>query len=152
MTTFNITGDDTFTAFNRIFKDFATADVSTFTFNNNIVDAKTGKNQNTIYAKNETGNNAEVVLKLMRGSDDDAFMSNLLAQIDQGDFPSFQLGTGQFVKRLGDGQGNVRRDVYNLAGGIITKKPDNKENVEGDTEQGAVIWRMMFARVTKSIQ
>jgi len=151
MTTFNITGQDTFTAFGRNFKDFATTDVSTISFNNNLVDMKTGKNQNTIFAKNETGNNAEVVLKLMRGSDDDAFMNNLLAQIEN-DFVSFQLGNGRFVKRIGDGQGNVRLDTYTLSGGIVVKKPDTKENVEGDTEQGAVTWRLNFAVATKSIQ
>lgn len=149
---YTITGDDTLTIFGRNIIDLATADVSTIAFTNKLVDGKTGKNENTIFAKNETGNNAELTLKLMRGSDDDIFMTGLLSQIDQGDFPSFQLGAGRFVKRLGDGSGNIVNDVYNLQGGIITQKPDVKENVEGDTEQGTVTWKLMFANVTKSIQ
>jgi hypothetical protein len=61
------------------------------------------------------------------------------------DFPSLTLLSGTFVKRLGDGQSNVKSDVYVLAGGTISKIPDGKENVAGDTNQGVAVYNMIFA-------
>lgn len=151
MTTFNITSDDTLTLWNRVFNDFADDDVSSVTFPNDIITVKTGKNQNTIYSKNEPGNNANVVLRLIRGSSDDQFMQGKLAAMEQ-DFVSQELASGEFVKRLGDGQGNVARDVYTMLGGVIVRRPDGKENTSGDTSQGVVVYNMTFAKAVRSIQ
>lgn len=151
MAIFTLTGEDTLTLFDRTFNDFADGEVSTFTFPNEIVGVKTGKNANTIYAKNETGNNCTAVIRLMRGSSDDQFLRNKVA-IQQRDFVSSQLASGQLVKRLGDGSGVVIRDVYNLEGGIITHIPETKTNAEGDTEQGVTVYNITFARATISIQ
>ena len=151
MTTLNITSDDTLPLWNRVFNEFADDDVSSVTFPNDIITVKTGKNQNTIYSKNEPGNNANVVLRLIRGSSDDQFMQGKLAAMEQ-DFVSQELASGEFVKRLGDGQGNVARDVYTMLGGVIVRRPDGKENTSGDTSQGVVVYNMTFAKAVRSIQ
>lgn len=146
-----ITSGDTLTLNNRVFKDFANTDISTVSFDSDLVAIKTGKNQNTIFAKNETGHNAKVILRLMRGSSDDRFLQGLLAQIEK-DFAAFILLSGQFTKRLGDGIGNVVSDAYTLSGGTFTRKVDGKENVEGDTEQGVAVYNMVFAIGKRNIQ
>ncbi len=151
MTAFTITSDDTLTLFDRVFGDFATGDVSTVTFPNAKVDVKTGKNKNTIYSRNAAGENAELVLRLLRGSSDDVFMAQKLLQQDN-DFVGVSLAKGEFVKRLGDGQGNVLRDVYSLSGGVFSKNVAGKENVEGDIEQGVAIYTLMFSSAQRSPQ
>lgn len=151
MGTKTITANDTFTVFDRVIDDFADTDASTITFANDLVNVKTGKNKNSIYSANETGNNADVVLRLMRGSSDDIFLQGKLSEM-QRDLASFTLATGEFVKRLGDGQGTVLRDVYTLGGGVFVRKVDSKENTEGDTEQGVSIYNMKFTDVTRNIQ
>ena len=151
MGTFTVTSDDTLTLYGRVFNDIADNDVSVITFPNDAVNVSTGKNKNTIFSKSEKGSNATLVLRLIRGSNDDQFMQSQIAAMNQ-DFVSTVLATGSFVKRLGDGQGNVRNDVYTLAGGVITRQVDGKENVAGDTEQGVSVYNMMFATAGRSIQ
>lgn len=151
MATNAITADDTLTIYGRTITDFADAGVSTFTFNNDLVGVKTGKNGNTIFTKNETGHNATAVLRILRGSSDDRFLQGKVDEIER-DFPTVVLGSGEFVKRIGDGQGNVISDVYQLDGGVPTRKVDTQENVEGDTEQGVSVYNFIFAYATRGIK
>lgn len=146
-----ITAEDTFTVYDRVLTDFADDDASTIVYDADLVKAKTGKNKNTIFAKDETGSNATVTLRLIRGSSDDRFMSGKLAAM-QRDFVGQALATGEFVKRLGDGEGGIIRDVYTLLGGTFKKNVDGKENVSGDTEQAVAIYTMIFAQVKRSQQ
>lgn len=151
MPIFNIVGDDTLTLYDRVINDFADGDVSTFTFNNDRTTAKTGKNGNTIFPLNETGKNAVAVLRIMKGSSDDAFLQGKLTQSDN-NYSSTALAAGEFVKNLGDGASNIRREVYSLAGGMITRYVDSKSNVEGDAQQGVSVYNFIFARAARSIQ
>lgn len=151
MTTFTITSDDTLTLYDRVFTDLSNDDVSAITFPNDNVKVKTGKNQNTIFAKDETGNNANLVLRLVRGSSDDQYLQSQIAAMEA-DFVATTLANGAFVKRLGDGQGNVILDAYTLLGGVVTRRVDGKENTSGDTEQAVAVYNMTFAQAKRSIQ
>ncbi len=151
MTIYTITGSDTLTIYGRIFNDLANDDVTTIAFPNEIVKMKTGKNKNTIFARDETGNNGNLTLKLMRGSADDQFMQQQQAASDAA-FSSTVLAAGQFVKILGDGQGNVVRDVYQLDGGMIKRRVEGKDNTSGDTAQAVVTYEMIFAQARRLIQ
>jgi len=154
MGTFTVTSADTLTLKDRVFTDFADDDVTQITFPNDAVTMKTGKNRNTIYAKNETGNNANLVLRLVRGSADDQFMQAELAKMEQ-DFVSMGLFKGEFVKRIGNGEegaNNVVRDVYTLLGGVIVRRVDGKENLSGDTSQAVSVYNMTFAQAQRIIQ
>ncbi len=155
MTTFTITGEDTLTLSfgedGRVFNDLATDDTSTITFTEDLVGVVTGKNKNTIFAKNEKGNNGQLVLRLIRGSSDDQFLDGRQADTDK-DFSATVLANGEFRKRLGNGDGNIVADVYTLQGGMITRRVEGKENVSGDTEQGIAIYTIVFASAIRSIQ
>lgn len=146
-----ITGDDTLTLFDRVIVDLADNDTSTITYPNDLMTMTTGKNGNSIYAKNEQGSNADLVLRVIKGSSDDRFLQQKLTQANS-DFAGQELATGEFVKRVGDGLGNVVRDVTTLRGGMFMRRVDNKENVSGDTEQSVSVYRMKFARAQRSIQ
>lgn len=146
-----ITAQDTLSLFDQVISDFSDGDVSTITFPNEISALKTGKNRNTIYTENQTGNNAVLVARLVMNSNNDRlFNARMIQQLQ--DMAAFTLINGQFVKRVGDGQGNVGRNVYTLSGGIFTKKVETKENVEGDTEQGTCIYTITFANAARSIE
>lgn len=151
MTTFTITGDDTLVISDRVITDIADGDASTITFATNRVEVKTGKNQNTIFARNASGDNADVIVRVIRGSGDDNYLQGKVAESDR-DFASTTLLSGSFVKRMGDGEGAVRNDTYTLTGGMIVKRVDAKENPEGDTEQAVSIYTMKFAQGIRSIQ
>ena len=144
MTSFALTGGDTITINLRPLTDLADDDICTVSFPNEIVSVNTGKNRNTVYALNETGNNAEVTLRVIMNSSDDKFLNGLLAA-QQSDLPSFTLITGSFTKRVGDGNGNISYNTYPLQGGVFTKFPDVKDNVNGDKEQAIITYNLKFA-------
>jgi len=61
------------------------------------------------------------------------------------DLPSFTLMAGYFVKRVGDGKGNVSSDTYLLNGGVFTKQVEVSENVEGGTDPAVCVYHLKFS-------
>ena len=57
----------------------------------------------------------------------------------------------EFIKKLGDGQGNILSDIYVLSGGIFMKQVEGKSNVEGDTEQSVAIYMMKFSNAPRAL-
>lgn len=147
----SITGQDALTLFDRNIIDIADNDGFMITFPNDLVNISTGKNGNTLYAKNEQGSNADVTLRIIIGSADDRFLQGKISEAEA-DFASQVLASGQATKRVGKGDGTVSRTVYTLEGGVFLKRIDAKENLSGDTEQSVAIYNMRFARVRRSIQ
>lgn len=138
-----LSGQDTFIVNNYVFMGLADQNYIEITFPNEIANAKIGKNGNAIYGFNESGKLAEVKIRALRGSQDDKFLNNLLAQ-QQANFAAFPLMRGSYAKKLGDGQGNVTSDTYIVAGGIFTKIPEGKSNAEGETEQSLALYTLRF--------
>src|SRR3982750_971575 len=125
MATVAMSGNDTTILNGRILNDFADGNVVELTFPNEIASVKTGKNGNSIYGLNTTGQQAEVKLRMIRGSSDDKFLNGLLVQ-QNANFAGFPLLVGSFIKRLGDGRGNVLSDTYITSGGVFTKNVEAK--------------------------
>lgn len=145
-----LTGKDTIILAGTILKDLADADTAVLDFPNNLVDAKVGKNGNTIFAFNSTGQTVTVTIRVLRGSPDDKFLNNKMSEYLQ-DPASFVLIEGEFIKRVGDGIGAITSDIYKLNGGVVQKMPNTKENVEGDIEQAITIWQLIFANTVRII-
>lgn len=150
MATVALSGSDTFVLNNRPFTDFADQNPVELTFPNDIAKVKTGKNGNSIYGLDETGKQAECKVRLVRGSPDDKFMNNLLVQ-QQANFAGTVLLIGQFIKKVGDGQGNIASDTYIASGGVFTKQVEAKMNVEGDSEQSVSIYTLKFSNAPRVI-
>jgi len=146
-----VTSNDTLVLNGRVLNDMALDDVTTISFPNELISRKTGKNGNTILAQNQQGFNADLSIRVSRGSSDDQFLQALVVQPGN-DFPSTQLIAGSFTKRLGDGQGNIISDVYTLAGGVVSKQVEGKENVSGDVTQGEAIYMVKFASCQRQMQ
>ena len=143
MAVVSLSGQDTVIINNQVFTGQADANYVELKFPNQIATAKTGKNGNSIYGFNEMGKQCEVTIRLVRGSADHKFMNNLLTQ-QQANFAGTVLLIGQFIKKLGDGQGNITSDTYILSGGVFTKIPEAMSNAEGDAGQSVAIYTMMF--------
>lgn len=145
-----LTGNDTIILNDNILSDFAEGDTGKFSFPNKLVEAKPGKNRNVIFAYNAAGVLSEAELRLIRGSANDKFMNSLMISYIN-DPAGFVPIDGEFIKRVGDGKGNVSNDVYLFAGGVITNIPEGKENVSGETEQAVTVWKITFANTSRSI-
>jgi hypothetical protein len=145
-----LSGNDTFTLNNRIFADLATGTWAELTYPNESAAVKTGKNNNTIYSQNQAGLNADLTVRIIRGSADDKFLNGLFAQ-QSNNFAGFVLLQGQLVKKIGQGNGKIINDTYVLTGGVFTKPVEAKSNVEGDTEQSESIYRLRFALAPRAI-
>lgn len=147
----SLSGADVININGRILNDLADQNPVDLTYPNDIVGVKAAKNGNTIYAFNNMGRLAECKLRVLLGSDDDKFLNSLL-QTQINDFSGFTLLTGQFSKRVGDGQGNISTDVYQLSGGVIKKNVEAKTAAEGDTDQSVAEYMITFGYTSKSIQ
>ncbi len=150
MATISLSGSDTVVINNRSLADLADGNCVELTFPNDIANLKTGKNGNSIYGLNESGRQAEMKLRLIRGSADDKFMNGLLAN-QQLNFAGTVLLIGQFIKKVGDGQGNITSDTYITSGGVFSKQVEAKTNVEGETEQSVAIYTIRFSNAPRAI-
>lgn len=149
MATYALTGDDSIIINDIPLRDFANNDIGTLDLPNNLFEMATGKNGNTIFALDESGNNATLTVRVLMSSADDKRLSGMIPQSDG--FASTILATGAVVKQIGDGQGNISYNSYVLAGGMVQKKPSIKSNVNGDSEQGVTEYTIQFAEANRAI-
>ena len=146
----SLTGQDTFILDDRILADLADADTGLLDFANNLVEAKVGKNGNTLYAFNSTGRTVVITIRVILGSSDDKYINGRMVEFIQ-DPAAYLLIAGEFIKRVGDGDGNVTSVIYRMRGGVVQKMPSAKENVEGDIEQSVAVWQIIFANADRII-
>lgn len=145
-----MSGSDTININGTLLVDLADGNVVELTYPNEIANVKTGKNGNSIYGLNESGKQCEVKVRVLRGSTDDKFLNGLLSQ-QQANFAGFPLMIAQFIKKIGDGKGNITSDTFVLSGGIFMKQVEGKSNVDGDTEQSVSIYMMKFSNSPRAI-
>lgn len=144
------TGSDLLKWGDRILSDFASGDVWRIEYPNEISTITTGKNGNSIGAHNETGRNANLTMRLIRGSADDKFFNTLYQQwLNKSD--EFSPQTASATKNLKDGNGNTITDTVYLEFGLPTSAIVSYENTGGDGEQCVAIWNWKFARASRSI-
>jgi hypothetical protein len=150
MATQSLTGNDTISIDNIPLVDLGDGDVGSLTYPNELVGVKTGKNGNSIFALNETGDQADLVLRVLRGSKDDKTLNSRLISM-KADFAGFTTLTAQVIKKVGDGQGNVTNDIYDLSGGVFSKRVETVSNVEGNTDQSLAIYNIKFTNSPRSL-
>ncbi len=150
MPTVSLSGSDTIVINDRVMYDLADGDVAELDYPNELMKVKTGKNGNSIYAFDNTGEQCDFKLRLIRGSDDDKFMNALLTTMRNNPAP-FEVMDGQFTKQSGDGDGNITNDTYILGGGVFTKQVPAKSNVEGDVTQSVSVYELKFTNSERGI-
>ncbi len=150
MPTIALSGNDSVILNNRPIVDLADETVAELTYPNEIASVKTGKNGNSIFGYNTSGRQSDLKLRLIRGSNDDKFLNNLLTQQNNA-FEQTVLMIGEFIKVLGDGAGGISNDIYITSGGVFVKQVEAKSNVSGDTEQSVAIYEIKFSNTIRAI-
>ena len=67
------------------------------------------------------------------------------------DFSGYILLNGEFIKKIGDGQGNITNDTYLCTGGVPSKQIEAKSSAEGDVEQSVSVYTIRFAVCERTI-
>jgi hypothetical protein len=145
-----LTGKDTIAIDEIPFVNFGPGDVFTGEFPNNVSTVEIGKNGNIAAALNANGQTFEVVLRVLRGSPEDIYLTQREAEY-LNDPPSFETYTGNFVKRIGDGSGAVQGDNYAAIFGLPKKLPMVKENTAGDITQAIAEHYITFGSAIRFI-
>ena len=145
-----LSGQDTIMINQRVLTDLPDGDCVILENPNETASVKTGKNGNSIYALNESGKQADVKIRVLRGSSDDKFFNNLVTQ-QQANFAGFVLMNGKFIKKIGDGEGNITKDTYIMGGGIFSKLIPAKMNVEGDVSQAVSEYSLKFSNAPRTL-
>lgn len=150
MGTFSLFGTDTIKIGERILSDFGKGEVAKISFPTEISTVTTGKNGNAIYVQNASGFQAELELRVIRGSGDDKALQSLLTGY-RSNPTGFVLQNAELAKKIGDGTGKVASDAYVLTGGVPTKQVEVVSNVEGDAEQAISVYTWVFATSDRAI-
>lgn len=145
-----ISGSDTLKINQRPLADLADGDVGALDFPNELMNVKTGKNGNTLYAFNESGKQCDLTIRLPRGTADDKFLNNLL-QLMKNNPAGFVLMNGEFTKRIGDGNGNITKDTYLMSGGVFGKEVPASSNAEGNTDQSVSVYHFKFTNAPRTM-
>jgi hypothetical protein len=145
-----VSGNDTFQLAGRNFTSFADGSNAEIVYDNDLLKFEAGKNGNTLIAGMANGRLGKATLRIIRRSADDLFLNSML-QIQAQGLESFPLMNGQFVKRIGNGQGVVNNDTYKMKGGAFLKRPGAVSNVSGDTNQSLVEYQIMFTDVSRQL-
>ena len=150
MSEVSLTGKDVIVINGRVLNDFADGDTCKLDYPNDLSVVKTGKNGNSIYAFQYSGLQCTMELRLLLGSSDDAFMNALLSTFINNP-PAFTLMTGEFIKNIGDGQGNISPTSYLTSGGTFKKNVPVLENADGNTEQAIAVYMLQFTNVSRQV-
>jgi hypothetical protein len=146
-----LTGEDFAIVNGRVLSDVADQDWGQLEFESDITSVKNSKNDNALYAYNTTGKQGKLTMRIAVGSSDDKFFTSLLNTMSA-DFSGFNLMSGTFVKRVGNGRGGITTKVYECSGGVFKRRPNIKSNSEGDVTQSVVVWEILFSNSEPTIQ
>ena len=150
MSVVSLTGNDTIKLNDRVLSDFADGEIGGITFPNNIMEVKTGKNGNSLFAFNNSGRQCEAMLRIMRGSADDKFLQDLFTLMINSP-TTFTLLNGSFIKVIGNGAGATQNDTYVMTGGVFTKQIEVSSNADGSTDQALAIYHLKFTNSPRVI-
>lgn len=137
------TGSDILDVDGELITDVADGDVVTITYPNELTGMKTGKNGNSVAVHNEMGREADVTIRVIKGSRDDKRLNSKVTAW-KNRLDSFEPMTATFTKVI-TVDGGVANEVTSLRFGIPMKPVETKENVEGDTEQAIAVYTIRFA-------
>jgi hypothetical protein len=150
MPTVSLTGKDVVKINGRILNDFGDGDCAHITYPNDLATIKSGKNGNSIIAFKNDGRQAELSLRVLRGSGDDKFLNNIVA-LFKNDPSAFVLISGEMTKNVGDGAGGITADTYILGAGVPRKQPEVVDNADGTTDQALAVYGFAFCNAPRSM-
>jgi len=149
MGTLSLTGADSIYFGSRLLTSFSAGEVAKLTYANDLATVKTGKNGNTIYAYNASSSQSSLEIKIIKGSDDDAYLQERI-QGYRSNPVGYIVDLVNITKSYGDGGGRVTNEQFLLQAGIPTKQVEATVNVEGDTDQAIAVYTWTFANTLRS--
>lgn len=123
----------------RALTSLANGDWGKITFPNDSAAFDVGKNGNTIIAFDNKGIIADMTVRILRGSDDDAFLNQIYISYIQ-DPVSFVALSGYLKKYIGDGTGINKAVKYTIKNGVIIRPPDLIGNSNGSIDQAVSVY------------
>lgn len=138
-----VAGKDVLIINGQIFTGLADGDAIKCEPQGPISQYKVSKDGNTIIALQYSGIVVKLTVRLVRTCFDDQTLNGLLQQWI-GNPTGFSTMAGSYVKRIGDGKGNVINEVYQLAGGVFEAIPAGHTNTDGSLEQNVTVYTMFF--------
>ena len=145
-----LSAQDNIVLWGRTITDTADGDIAAITFPNDLFSVKTGKGGNSLFARNESGRQAELTLRVLRGSGDDKFLQAKFL-LDEFLPANIVLCFGSASKKVAHGNGTYTNDTYLLQGGVLARPVEMKANVEGDTEQAVSVYAIRFANHVRTV-
>lgn len=145
-----ISGSDTTVINDRVIANLADGTPVEISFPNDVMTVKVGKNENALFALNANGSVAEVTIRVPAGSEDDKYFNGQLQQM-LANPAGFILMDGEFIKKVGDGKGNISNITYVMGSGVFSRNVDAKDNVEGDVEASVAVYKLRFAKAIRVI-
>lgn len=143
------TGQDIIKYKDRILNDFANGDVAIITYPNELHGMANGKNGNAMAAHNEQGNQAELQLRVIKGSPDDKYLnSEVIAWKTHS--PSFTPANAELTKVISVDNG-LTNEVTSLGFLIPSANIETKTNTDGDTEQVVSVYRFRAGRSERAL-
>lgn len=143
------TGQDIIKYKDRILNDFANGDVAIITYPNELHGMANGKNGNAMAAHNEQGNQAELQLRVIKGSPDDKYLnSEVIAWKTHS--PNFTPANAELTKVISVDNG-LTNEVTSLGFLIPSANIETKTNTDGDTEQVVSVYRFRAGRSERAL-
>lgn len=143
------TGQDIIKYKDRILNDFANGDVAIITYPNELHGMANGKNGNAMAAHNEQGNQAELQLRVIKGSPDDKYLnSEVIAWKTHS--PSFVPANAELTKVISVDNG-LTNEITSLGFLIPSANIETKTNTDGDTEQVVSVYRFRAGRSERAL-
>lgn len=133
----------------RVITDMANGDTAVITYPNEILNMTTGKKGNSIATHNEEGQMADLVLRIIKGSPDDAFLNGKITAW-KNRLDSFAPMDAVFTKTIKVNGGTIN-EITSLSFGIPSKPVEVKENVSADTEQAIAIYNIRFGNSNRTL-
>lgn len=132
------TGQDIIKVNGRILTDFADGDVAVVSYPNDLHGLRNGKNRNALAAHNEQGNQAELQLRIIKGSPDDKYLnSQVIAWKNHSDdFAPLNAELTKVIKV----DGGTTNEVTTLDFMFPSRNVDTRTNTDGETDQEVAIY------------
>ena len=136
-----LSGTDTLIINDIVQSGLADGDFAVFDFPDDIAQIKVAKDGNMLVALSQKGNLADVTFRYIRGTTDDKTFNALVASF-QANPSGFTLMQGEFIKKIGAGDGSNISDNYVFSSGVPSKLQPVKGNADGEPDQGVSVYKM----------
>ena len=143
------TGQDIIKFNDRVLNDFANGDVAIITYPNELHGMNNGKNGNAMAAHNEQGNQAELQVRVIKGSPDDKYLNSFVIAWKTHS-SSFAPASAELTKVISVDNG-LTNEVTSLGFVIPSNNIETKTNTDGDTEQVVSVYRFRARRSERAL-